>query len=534
MEASASAVSCTRSPISLERRAPGSGAIEQLAEMDRLRLVPRDQRVAAGALAPLGADHLRPTRTAQPALDREPASRRQALAIPLEVPGQQVFPPPQGEVSRVPPDHLGVVLAVPGVAEEPALLRWHVRHRLDGSQVLRQDDAPLQLRRPRIRAAAEIDGSPPLPERRPVASRRAERLVHARKRVHPRRGEAEGQLERARAIAREQQLVPLEAQLGQRRVLAPREAHVKAGRVADTLQLQLPRASLDHARRVRLGLRPVERRGVLDLEAVPPGEGHAHALSSRCEQRGVDPDRHAVARRVNGRLDPDRDAPQPIAAVDDTRPEIEPLSHLAHVLSPDRSELGGGRLGEGQADAGQRQGVGVSPQPLPRRARGLRRQEQGSTRRIEALARIREGIARGIGLAVPGPAGQCLDRDPLGVVEITQRLEARHVHCEGELAVAHRERRARIDRRDAGIVPADEGPAIDRRGVRPRPCRGQRAQECSRGNEQGLHDIQSAGGARLRRSSAASRIRAGNARVLLLPAEKLQDLGGNEAGQRHG
>ncbi len=272
-------------PVSLERRAARSGAIEQLAEVNRLRLVPHDQRVAAGALASLGADHLRPTRAAQPAVDRELASRRQVLAIPLEVPDQQVLPPPQGEVSGVPPDHLGVMLPVPGVADEPALLRWHGGHRLDGGEVLRQDDATLQLRRPRIRAPAEIDGASPPPERGPVASRRAERLVHAWKRTQRRRREADGQLEWARAGARDLQLVPLGPQLHERRVPAPPETDVKAGRVTDTLQLQVPRPSPDDARRVGLRFCPIERRRVLDVQAVAPREGHAHAQSSRSEQR---------------------------------------------------------------------------------------------------------------------------------------------------------------------------------------------------------------------------------------------------------
>ena len=253
--------------------------------MDRLRLVPHDQRVAAGALASLGADHLRPTRAAQPAVDREPASRRQVLAIPLEVPDEQVLPPPQGEVSGVPPDHLGVVLPVPGVADEPALLRRDIGHRLDGGEVLRQDDATLQLRRPRIGAPAEIDGAPAPPERGPVA--RDARSVSSTPGSGP-----GGEGEKPTVSSSGPEPAPATSsscrsgRSSTSAVCPPHaETDMEAGRVTDTLQLQVPRPSPDDARRVGLRFRPIERRRVLDVQAVAPREGHAHAQSSRREQR---------------------------------------------------------------------------------------------------------------------------------------------------------------------------------------------------------------------------------------------------------
>jgi len=53
-----SAVSCTRIAIVRERLFGRRVAIQQLREMDRMRLVPDDERIAARALASVRPDHL--------------------------------------------------------------------------------------------------------------------------------------------------------------------------------------------------------------------------------------------------------------------------------------------------------------------------------------------------------------------------------------------------------------------------------------------------------------------------------------------
>ena len=75
---------------------------------------------------------------------------------------------PEREVRRVPPDHLGVVLAVPRAAGEAALLRRHVSRHLHRGQVLRQHHAFLELRRQRVRAPRQVESGGAPPEARPV------------------------------------------------------------------------------------------------------------------------------------------------------------------------------------------------------------------------------------------------------------------------------------------------------------------------------------------------------------------------------
>ena len=86
----------------------------------------------------------------------------------------------------MPPVHLEVELAFPAVEGQPGLLRREPAGALDGRQVLRQHDAPLEFPPAGIGAAGEIDRAAGGPEPVPVprAARRA--VLERRQRLAPR------------------------------------------------------------------------------------------------------------------------------------------------------------------------------------------------------------------------------------------------------------------------------------------------------------------------------------------------------------
>ena len=92
---------------------------------------------------------------------------RQLPAVPVHAPFEQLRPAPQGEVAGVPEVHLGVELAVPAVGEQAFLLRRPLTGGVHRGEVLRQHDAPFELRRPRIGAAREVDDTAAAPVRGP-------------------------------------------------------------------------------------------------------------------------------------------------------------------------------------------------------------------------------------------------------------------------------------------------------------------------------------------------------------------------------
>ena len=141
------------------------------------------------AVAPVGIDHLRPARAAI-ALPRGVRARhREDAAIPRQAALEHRGAVPEREVRGVPPVHLEMRLAEPAVERLARLLRRRRAGALDRREVLRQHDAPLELRRTRIGAAREIQRAAVGPEPLPVARARRRRLADARRRVAPPRGE---------------------------------------------------------------------------------------------------------------------------------------------------------------------------------------------------------------------------------------------------------------------------------------------------------------------------------------------------------
>src|SRR5690606_1217063 len=129
-----------------------------------------DQKLAdrTGAANALGVGHLRPADAGVALPLGDPPGGGQDLLVPAETPLQEVGPPPQREVRRVPPVHLEVVLAEPTVAYEPRLLRRHRAGRVQRRQVLRQHDATLQLTPARVAALREVNRPAALPKLFPV------------------------------------------------------------------------------------------------------------------------------------------------------------------------------------------------------------------------------------------------------------------------------------------------------------------------------------------------------------------------------
>ena len=239
------------------------------------------------------------------------------------------------------------------------------------------------------------------------------------------------------------------------------QCHTVAGIVEDALELQasLFPAHLASAVAPRPG--PIQRRRVLEVEAVAPGICHDDTETTLGDEQGIDADGDAVPLRVDGSGDVHGPVPEPVTACDDSMPEIEPLVDGREVLEVETAMRMATLIRVFEADLGERKQVRVAAKPCAGRARSPSRKHERATGRIEGDGSIGEGVALRVGLAVPRPAGEGLRRDPLGVVGPAHRLKTRDVNGESELAVADGEGRAWIHPADAGCIPIDEGPAID-------------------------------------------------------------------------
>jgi hypothetical protein len=92
------------------------------------------------------------------------------VLIPGQTAFEQLSATPQRKMRRVPGMHLQMKLAVPAVGEQPFFLGWQRAGRVQRHEILRQDDTSLQLSRPWIGAAGEIDHAAPRPVALPVSS----------------------------------------------------------------------------------------------------------------------------------------------------------------------------------------------------------------------------------------------------------------------------------------------------------------------------------------------------------------------------
>src|ERR1043165_760122 len=148
-----------------------------------MRLLP-DQKRADGrrTVASLWSDHLGPTRAHVALLSGQFTRARQNRLIPAETSFEQRQTIPQSEVRSMPPMHLQMKLAVPTVDSQPCLLRRFRPGALNGREVLRENDAPLQFSRAMVAARGQLDCAALCPKASPVFAARGKRRRHVRQR----------------------------------------------------------------------------------------------------------------------------------------------------------------------------------------------------------------------------------------------------------------------------------------------------------------------------------------------------------------
>src|SRR5690606_2674536 len=129
-----------------------------LGQVDEVRLLPRQERAdGTGRLAAVGTDLLRPACAGVALTRRRRTGRIADVVIPAQAPRTQLWPAPGGEARRVEQVHLEVELAAPRVEQQPRLRRRQRARAVDGSQVLRENDAALQLWKPFVGTACQVD-----------------------------------------------------------------------------------------------------------------------------------------------------------------------------------------------------------------------------------------------------------------------------------------------------------------------------------------------------------------------------------------
>ena len=464
-----SAVSCTTSlNRSSVARSP-SLAVHELGVVDRVRLLPDEERAdARRRLRAARVGHLRPA-GARVALARGGGARpRQDPVVVAEAPLQQRQPAPQREVRGVPPVHLEVELAVPAVEGEPGLLRRVAAGALDGREVLRQDDAPLELAPARVAAHGEVDGAARGPEAIPVLACLSQGLVEARERLGDGAGrEADRDFERVSAAARGEQVV-VPRVLGQSARGSPGEAHLVAVVVQAALQDGASWFRADERRLVGVGSGPVGRGRV----ASPVREAQPDRDLPAPDERRDDAHRDRVQPRMAQGLDVHLLTVQAEAAAEHAPPQVEDLLDVLDVVT---RRLAPVPQPQPEADASQVESVRVLAQPLDLGC-ALVAGDVGVPDLVAARVELGEAkavdrIALGVGRGVPAPLRERAERDRL-VVGFSERLQAGRVGSEGELAVADRERRARVEAAQHRIVAGDERLPVDGAGVRgaSHPC----------------------------------------------------------------
>ena len=212
----------------------------------------------------------------------------------------------------------------------------------------------------------------------------------------------------------------------------------------------------------------------------PVPYGNRNSIATRPVPSERRPDAHAdtVHRRVTHGFHVHRLAIEPEVADDDAVPEVERLADLGEVGGRGRRAV---RARQPEADSPEVQAVRVGAEPVD-----LGRAVAGNIRVADHAAvagELLEGEpvdvpAVGIRRGVPAPLGLRAERDGL-LVQRRERLQAGCVDGERELAVADREGRFRVDRRQRHVVarrPARTG----RWAVERRLCRAL-AQEARRG-----------------------------------------------------
>ncbi len=202
----------------VQRLACRTEPVLQFGEEDGVRLLPvQDEAAHPRRRSPLRSYLLAPLRAPVLELLGELPCHGEEPLVALQRIGGHGPAIPQAVVGQVPPDHLHVELASPGIEAQQTRLRGGPgAGRVGGHLVLREDDAPFQLHPPGIRAAREVYGSPRTPEGLPPRGRRSAGLIEAGEPGEGLLREPNDHLERRVGAAHEREgvLPPVRAPLG--------------------------------------------------------------------------------------------------------------------------------------------------------------------------------------------------------------------------------------------------------------------------------------------------------------------------------
>ena len=161
------------------------GTIHQFRQIDKVRLLPNKETAYIGrSLYTARIGHLHPTDTVEALATGYFAGNGLYGLIPAQCTVKQFGMSPKSLPGLMPPNHFQMELAKPGVVSQTRFLRRRSSGRLDGKQILAQQDTAFQFRSTRIRTMREIDSRTVFPESGPIAvtcgsgfSIRGQRLV---------------------------------------------------------------------------------------------------------------------------------------------------------------------------------------------------------------------------------------------------------------------------------------------------------------------------------------------------------------------
>ncbi len=188
------------------------------------------------------------------------------------------------------------------------------------------------------------------------------------------------------------------------------------------------------------------------------------------EQRRFHANRQKVMRRMADGQDLDALPLQLEPAAQKPGPQVQGLRRVRQIL-----DSGGGpiALGQTQSDPAEVQPMRIGAEPIgggrvSAGASSARSVGHLASRHLVLLENIRHPVALGIRQTVPAPLRQRAQRHPLFVVR-GKRLQARDIGREGELAIAHAQRRQRIGLGQGDVVPRHQRESINPR-IGPSAC----------------------------------------------------------------
>ena len=421
--------------------------VEQLGKIDQVRLLPDQEGPRVGGSLQAGRiRHLHPAHAFETLALGNRARHGLDLAVPRQAAGEQILVAPEREMGLVPPDHLHVELAVPGIVGQARLLGRRVARAVDGQQILAQYHAALQLRGARIGAAAEVHHTPLLPELLPIGS-----------------GSGAG----CRCIlggefglllaeqGREVQVPALGAQPGLigtdhlQAAIVIGDLDVIDGRIEGVPQDGDSLALRDNLGAVQFVLGPVA--GVVGMTAGRIRQAEPDAY----RRLGLHRHGHQIPVGIAGGL-------HFIALVrGEERGADHPVPHIQGLVDPAQRGL----LDVGEADHAEVQAVRVDAVPVG----SVQPAPVADLAGIEFLVAAAEVVRQqglfelqiiGIGERMPTPL-RLRAEGHARAVALREGLQAGHVGRESEAAIADRQGGERVQGRQVGVVAVHESGAVD-------------------------------------------------------------------------